>query len=361
MGVQLRKIKNSDGSTSLMLDIWHNGKRQREYLNNLKLCKPTNFIDRQENKERLALAEQIRNKREQNLQANEYDITPEYRKGIDFLQYFKAYLDKYSKKDKRVIEASYQKFISYMNEEGITELTTKKVSTSVITNFKEYLEQNLKGETPANYFKKFKKVLASGVKDKIFSSDIAALLAAKDKSLSVKRNQGIQKDILEFDEIQQMANTQAGNEMVKRAFLFCCLTGLRFCDVQVLTWKNIQKGVLKIKQQKTQIDVTINLNQSALNLLAQRGKSNELVFNLPSHTACLKILRTWCNNAGIDKHITWHCARHSFATAIIYYGGDAKTASSLLGHNSLAYTDRYLREVHKLKETAVERLPIVIT
>jgi integrase/recombinase XerD len=357
MGVKLRKVKNADGSTSLMLDIWHNGKRQREFLTHLKLFKAINKIDRDGNQERLKLAEQIRNKREQQLQADEYEITPDFKKGIDFLKYFESYLSKYNKKDKRVIVSCYHKFETFMKEEQIKELTTKKVNELVITDFKEYLENSLNGESPSNYFKKFKKVLRNGVKEKVFTSDVAALLASKDKTLSVKRNEGIQKDILTFDEIQVMAKTQAGNDDVKRAFLFCCLTGLRFCDVKVITWKNIQNGVLKFTQQKTGIKVSINLNQSALSLLGKKGLQSETIFNLPSHNGCSKVLRTWTKRAEIDKHITWHCARHSFATGIIFFGSDVKTASTLLGHSSLTYTDRYVREVEKLKENAVERLP----
>ena len=357
MGVKLRKIKNGDGSTSLLLDIWHNDKRQREFLTHLKLCKPVTAIDRKENRERLELAERIRNKREQQIQCDEYDVTPEFRKGIDFLKYFENFLNRYNKKDKRVMAACYNRFKDYVIEENLKELTTKKISATVVIQFKEYLEQTLNGETPANYFKKFKKVLANGVKEKIFASEIPALLASKHKELSVKRNSGIKKDILTFEEIQTLAQTQAGNSEVKKAFLFCCLSGLRFCDVNVLKWRNIQNGVLNIIQQKTSSPVSINLNQSALIILGKPGEVDEYIFNLPSHTACLKTLKNWCKKAEISKNITWHCARHSFATGIIYYGSDVKSASALLGHNSLAYTDRYLRVVEKLKEKAVENLP----
>ncbi len=357
MGVKLRKINNADGTTSLMLDIWHNGKRQREFLTQLKLSKPLSQLDRQHNKERLKLAEQIRNKREQQIQSDDYEVTPEFRKGVDFLEYFQKFLSKYNKKDKRVILACYNRFKEYVIEENIKDLTTKNVSPKIVIEFKYFLEDNLNGETPANYFKKFKKVLASGVKEKILSTDVSALLASKDKELSIKRNSGLSKEILSFEEIQILARIEAGNENVKKAFLFCCLTGLRFCDITQLKWKNIQKGVLKINQQKTKVDVTINLNQSALSLIGKKDKADDLVFDLPSHTACNKILKTWCKNADIDKHITWHCARHSFGTALVFYGSDVKNASSLLGHSSLAYTDRYVREANKLKEDAVNRLP----
>ena len=141
------------------------------------------------------------------------------------------------------------------------------------------------------------------------------------------------------------------------AFLFSCLTGLRFCDIIVLKWSNIQNKELNITQQKTNLPVSINLNESAIAILGAPAGIDDLVFNLPSHTSCLKNLKVWCKKAGITKKITWHCARHSFATGIIYYGADVKNASSLLGHSSLAYTDRYVRIVEKLKEKAVENLP----
>ena len=357
MSIYLRKRKNSDGTTSLILDINHNGQRSYEFLKELKLCKPVTSIDRKENRERLELAERIKNKREQQLQGDEYDITPAFRKGIDFIKYFEAYIKKYNKKDKRLMDGCFNKFKEYMIKEGMTSLTTKQITATIIIQFKEYLIQKLHGESPANYFKKFKKVLRQGIKEKIFASEIAVLLSSKDKDLSVKTNSGIKKEILSFEEIQMLANTSITNNEVKRAFLFSCLTGLRFCDVKILQWKNIQKGLMNITQQKTGTPVRINLNQSALSIIGKSGKGDEYVFTLPSHSACLKSLENWCKKAEIQKKITWHCARHSFACGIIYYGSDVKSASSLLGHNSLAYTDRYLRVVEKLKEKAVENLP----
>jgi site-specific recombinase XerD len=71
------------------------------------------------------------------------------------------------------------------------------------------------------------------------------------------------------------------------------------------------------------------------------------------------VKRYWCKNAKINKKITWHCARHSFATNIIFYGSDVNSASSLLGHSSLAYTQRYLRVANELKEKAVQNLPTI--
>ena len=357
MPVYLRKRKNSDGSTSLFLAIAKksfSGKwaYHYEFLTDCKLEKASNPIEREENRRRKVLAEEIRNKRAIELQSSKYDILPSFRQDIDFLAYFQAFLDKYKKKDARLLIACFNKFKQFLQESDISSLNAKQLDEALVEDFKEFLEEKLNGETPANYFKKFKKVLKQALRDKIISANPAAELTAR-------RNEGVTKDILNFDEIQLLAATTANNEQVKRAFLFSCLTGLRYCDIVPLKWESINGQVLKIKQQKTSKDVTIVLNDSALNLLGKPKKGAAAVFNLPSHTACLKGLASWCKAAGIQKHITWHCARHSFATNIIFYGSDVNSASSLLGHSSLAYTQRYLRIANELKEKAVQNLPSI--
>jgi integrase/recombinase XerD len=357
MPVYLRKRKNSDGSTSLFLAIPEKNELGKwgykyQFLKECKLEKASNPIQREENRRRKELAEKIRSKVAEKRQSEDYDITPSFRQDIDFLAYFQAYLDKYKKKDSRLLVACFNKFKQFLKESEINSLNAKQLDEDLVKDFKEFLEDKMNGETPANYFKKFKKVLKQALRAKIITSNPAAELTAK-------RNEGVKKDILNFEEIQLLASTPANNEEVKKAFLFSCLTGLRFCDISTLKWESINGQVMKIKQQKTSKDVTIILNDSALNLLGKPQKSAAIVFNLPTHTACLKGLKSWCKAAGIQKHITWHCARHSFATNIIFYGSDVNSASSLLGHSSLAYTQRYLRIANELKEKAVHNLPSI--
>ena len=61
--------------------------------------------------------------------------------------------------------------------------------------------------------------------------------------------------------------------------------------------------------------------------------------------------------AKIEKHITWHCARHSFATNLIYYKTDVTIVAKLLGHSTLKYTQRYTHIAEELKRNAVNNLP----
>ena len=355
LGVSLRKKANKDNTTSLYLDIYHNGKRSYEFLQHLKIAtKPVSPVERQLNKDNLDLAKKIKSKREHELESNEYDITPAFKQKIDFITFYQSFIDSYTKKDKRVVEASLSKFKAFLEDSNIKNLTTNQVDENLVHDFKTFLEDNLNGESPANYFKKFKMVMKNGVRKKIF-----AVNPAQDLSISSKSS--IKKQVLSNDEIQSLASTQITNNEVKRAFLFSLFTGLRYCDIINIKWQNIdfKNGLLNIVQQKTSEQVTLELHQSALAILGKPAKPKDLIFTLPSHTACTKNLKNWCTKAGITKKITWHCARHSFATNLIFYGADVNTASKLLGHNSLRYTERYTHIVKSLKVKAINSLPAV--
>lgn len=81
------------------------------------------------------------------------------------------------------------------------------------------------------------------------------------------------------------------------------------------------------------------------------------MFPLPSYETCLHTLKRWVARANIDKNISWHCARHSFAVGILNKGANIKTVASLLGHSGLKHTEKYTRAVDKLKEDAINSLP----
>lgn len=353
MGVTLRKKQNSDGTTSLYLDIYHNGKRKYEFLQQLKLVNsPRTVKERKDNKDRLELAKSIVSKRQLELESIDFDLTPKFKQNIDFIEYFKNFIDGYKKRDKRVIEAAFNKFKEYLKEAEIKSLSVKQLDESIVHEFKNYLTENLKGESPANYFKKFKLVIKQAVRQKIMTTNPA-------QDMSIKARQAIKKQILTPEEIQQLAVTPVTNKELKRAFIFSLYTGLRFSDIINLKWQDIdlKNNSLNIIQEKTKEQVNLNLHQTAIKVLGKPLAPKEYVFNLPSHTACTKGLKFWVKKAGINKSITWHCARHTFATNLIYFGADVNTASKLLGHTSFRYTERYTHVVKALKEKAINNLP----
>ena len=350
MSVKLRYRVNADNTQTPYIDIYEKGIRKREFLVHLKLTKASSQLDRDNNRQMKLLAEQATTKRAMEVQASFSGVIPTLKRSLNVLNHFRDFANNYNKKDKRVILAALAKFEQFLNESDIRQLTTNRLTRGLILEFKDYLEQTLNGETPSNYFKKFKKALEVLVDEGLLEKNPA-------KSIVLKKNESINKEILTFDEIKLLAQTPIHNEEVKRAFLFSCYTGLRFCDIKVLSWSNINNGNLKVIQSKTGRPVIVPLHEIAIEILNDCKAKTGLIFNLPTHTACLKDLKVWVKKSGINKHITWHCARHSFATGIIVYGSDVNSASSLLGHSSYAYTQRYVRMSEQLKETAVANLP----
>ena len=83
----------------------------------------------------------------------------------------------------------------------------------------------------------------------------------------------------------------------------------------------------------------------------------QFIFHLPSHTTCLKHLKKWKNAAEIDKHITWHCSRHSFITNLVINGEDLGSLKSLSGHSSLEHLQKYIHYVDERKKKAVDNFP----
>ena len=176
------------------------------------------------------------------------------------------------------------------------------------------------------------------------------------------------KDILSADELQQLFSThyQGENPEIRRAFALTCYSGIRYCDVSKLTYSDIDYSnkVLTFRQSKTaahssKSGVTIPLNDTLLAIIGQKSDDaqDDLIFHLPSSTMCLKALHRWTKRAGIDKHITWHCVRHSFATMILTNGANVKVVSELLGHSSLRFTEVYVRAMDEAKKNAINSLP----
>lgn len=358
MSVQLRKKTCAGGKQSLYLDIYHNNERHYEFLK-LYLFKARSSEHKEKNDEIKKLAENIRAKRELELQASDYDYTPAFKKNIDFIAYYNKFINEYSHKDVRLVKSSLHHFKEFIKTKGFDgSINAKFINEDLCREYKEYLEGVVHGETICNYFTKFKRVICKANEDNILKKDYA-------KKIKNTKDKGLKKHILNIDEIQLLAQAHCCNNDVKRAFLFSLNTGLRWCDIKAIKWKNYHNNKLSFVQKKTKdnsesASLSIHLNNTAIKLLSERGKPDENIFILPSFTGCLKDLRSWVKNAGIEKHITWHCARHSFAVNLLdseVAGADVKTVSGLLGHASIKHTDKYLHYIDKRGKEAVNKLP----
>jgi site-specific recombinase XerD len=99
------------------------------------------------------------------------------------------------------------------------------------------------------------------------------------------------------------------------------------------------------------------LTDGLINLTGRSNDKDALIFPLPLNPDVNKQLRKWAKESGVNKHLSYHCARHSFAVNVLSRGADIKTVSSLLGHSSLVMTEKYTRVVDELKQKAIQSLP----
>ena len=340
--------------------------RKKENLSLYLLGKPRTASERQKNKEILALATKIRTEREQELKESTRGYRLRKERNVNFLDYFQTYIDGYTKKDIRMVQIAFSRFKDFLIEKYPVyecNIRVEYLNKKMITEYVEYLQSRSVGDGAKSIYQRFKKAIKSAIEHDIIIKDPCIGIQCKTD------DQILRKDVLSLTEIQTLINCHYDNEnpQIRRAFIFCLYCGLRFCDVKDLTFRNVDYSnrLLKFEQNKTKghsanSGVVIPLNDGLLSLIGnppEDGNWDSSVFILPSYKSCCKSVRCWVQCAGINKHISWHCARHSFAVNILNNGANIKTVASLLGHSGLKHTEKYTRVVDKLKEDAINSLP----
>ena len=354
MSVILRKRKNADGTTSLRLDIFHNGRRTIETLKGLQLSKGTSIADREKNKENLQQAKKNATARALQLSANDYNIVSDAGKKTLVTVWMQSFVDSYTKKDKRNMQGVLNRFKDFLTDQRLTSLTFGNLTALTIEDFIDYLESKSTGEGAASYYNRFKKMIKQAYRKKLMKDNVLDFVERRVKGKAKK------KEVLTIAELKILAATPTESSEVRRAFLFSCVTGLRWIDVKGLTWQsiNLKSNQMNIIQSKTGEAVATPLNESAIKLLGKAGKPNENVFLLPTANGANKTIKAWVKRAKIEKQITWHNARHSFGTNLIFKGVDVLTASQLLGHTSMKHTQRYVDASKEMKRTATDAVNI---
>ena len=219
-------------------------------------------------------------------------------------------------------------------------------------NKKGTLSQN----SAATYFSIVKAGLHRAFIDEYLTVDIAAKVKGIPE-LKVKR------ETLTLEEAELLAQTPCENEVLKRAFFFAILTGIRLCDIHELTWGEIQKTStgwrVDFTQRKTHVVDYLPINEQAYSLCGERREPNQRVFEgLTGSSWISRPLKKWIEASGIKKHITFHCSRHTFATLQLERDTDIYTIKGMLGHTNVKTTQIYAHIVDKSKRNAADVIHI---
>ncbi|MBC3539810.1 tyrosine-type recombinase/integrase [Rufibacter sediminis] len=351
MGVALRAKKTKEGKEKLYLDIYHNGKRETKFFP-FTITNGKDAISKKEDKENRKIAEAARLKVEQQLVNDQYGLIDLKSKPTDFLSYFLEIAE-----EKKASKGNYSVWVSAIKQlktYSKGSLQFSHVDKKFVEGFKAYLTKEVGQNSADSYFNKFKATLRRAFEDRIIFENPAFRVKGIGQAET-------NREYLTIDEVQNLANAKCETEELKRAFLFSCYTGLRWSDVVSIQWKDIVDGDnLNFRPVKTTNKfIHLPLNQTALNILGQPSEPQKKIFNIKYSAHNNMRLLQWCLRAGITKHITFHCARHTFATLALTNGADLYVIQKLLGHSHIKTTAIYAKIVDIKKKEAVNMIPAI--
>ena len=349
---------NRDNGTSI---------RKKEALSLHLIANPRTPVERQQNKETLALAKKIQFERSQELLEDKEGYRLKKKDAVNLLDYFEQFAQTANVADRLVLVGALNNFKNFLGNkypQYANWIEAKNLTKEMMQKFVEYLIENHKGQGAETYYKRFKRMINYAVEHEVIAKSPCKGVTTP------QRDDILEKDILSRDEVIKMFEThyKGENPEIRRAFAMTCLSGIRHCDIIRLTYSEVDYAnkMLKFRQNKTvkhssSSGVTTPLTPTLLNIIGKKAEDakDDYIFHLPSMTMCQKALKRWTKKAGIDKHITWHCGRHSFGTQLLNEGANIKVVSNLLGHSSLRFTEKYVRAVDEEKKKAISSLPSI--
>jgi len=366
MTVTLRQRKKGD-KISLYLDYYHQGKRQYEYLQIYLVPEPEkgklSKEKKDENKKNLALAESIRSKRHLELQNGIYGFQDQGKMKGSFLRYFENLTEK--RRTSKGNHDNWDSTFKHLKKFVKFDVTFAQIDKKWLEDLKEYLQK--KAKTPSNtnlsqnsqssYYNKVRAALREAYKEGIIARNPA-------EDIEGIKPGDSQREFLTLDELQALIKAECDIPILKQAFLFSALTGLRWSDVQKLTWADVQHSkemghYVRFRQKKTKGAETLPFPDQALEFLGTRSSPADRVFIGLKYSAWHNIkLQQWVLRAGITKSISFHCARHTYATLQLTLGTDIYTVSKLLGHKDLKTTQIYAKIIDEKKRDAANRIKL---
>jgi integrase len=234
---------------------------------------------------------------------------------------------------------------------NLTDIDIKLVDHAFITEYEFYLrsERKCANNSAVKYIKNFGKIIRICIANRWLTYN--PFLNYKNKIKTVDRV------YLTTEELQEMANKDMVTDrltQVRDIFLFCCFTGLAYADVKKLRRWDIVTGVdgeqwINIKRQKTDTPSRIPLLPAAVTLIqryADHPHCENIGRVLPvlSNQKMNAYLKEIADVCGINKPITFHIARHTFATTVTLLNGvPIESVSKMLGHTNIQTTQHYAK------------------
>lgn len=239
------KRANKKGDKITFYYDYGKGKGQRPSTGIFIYAKPKTPLERAHNKESLAILKVKKAESIIDQQSIGTAYIPSHRFKENFLDYYKEYVHANKRKGNRHLQRSLNNLKLYINKDF---LHLSGVTENFCLAFRRYLLDHFNGETPADYFAEFRRVIRVATADHYYKTNPT-------QNVFSKANPSTQlKDFLEVKEYLEILTTPCPNEQVQSAFLLACYTGLRWIDVEGMRWSDLNgnkvttKGLFRKKQ-----------------------------------------------------------------------------------------------------------------
>ena len=380
--MRIRFKQLSNGNQSIYLEYYTGdvirkenyvgGKRKYEFLK-LYLIPERTQEDKAKNEATLALAKAIQSKRIVEVQNDAHGFQNTNKSRVNLLDYLENIGKQSAEQGSRNYARTVLNTVRALKLFRGDYIAFRDVDKEFLSEFTDYLRQMPKaskygvlkagGRLSNNSVVSYYGTLRTAI-NRAYKEGIITVNPTKEFDFASKvRQEPSRREYLTLDELKTLINTECRHEIVKRAFLFSCLCGLRVSDIRKLRWCDLQRSGgrvrIEITMQKTKEPLYLPISDEALKWLPERGEANDSDFIFPlTHEGTVNdTLQHWAKVAGITKHISFHVARHTHATMMLTLGADLYTVSKLLGHKNIATTQIYAKIVDKKKEEAIGLIP----
>ena len=362
--VRIREKVLGDGTISLYLDMYHKGNRKKEGLK-LYIIPETTPAAKLQNKNTRKLAEQIKAQRILDIQKDGLVDWEKLKKSritlVSWLEDFvtcEVQLSPSGVISKRNAKVRVEEYLASI---GKPDLRLSEVDREFCRGFVAFLrtckshrgKETISDTTARLLMYRIAAAMDKAVIEGLIPNNPFRALEAKEKP----KIKNARREFLTVEELKTLISTPCRYDIVKKAFLFSCFTGLRYSDMKSLLWSEVHTAAdgktlyIEHRQVKTKKMVTIPLSDEALRWMPKQQEGVDQVFHeLKISTGTVEdVLKEWMKDCKIDKHITYHCSRHTAATTLLTLGANLYVVSKLMGHSSIQMTEVYAKIVDQKK------------
>lgn len=369
--ITLRKKKLANDKYSLYLDYYppitnpKTGKETRREFLKLKIyAQPKDSIEKAHNKETIEYAEIIRAKRLVQFRDKEFGFKENVNVSVNFILFYQTVVEEKLNTNSHSNYLAWKSSLNYLKKFIGDKIQTHQLNENHVTKYREFLlktdnlrvkeKRKLSINTASTYYKHFITVLKKAYKRNLLLKNLAS-------SADYIKEEQTHREYLTEEELDHLWKTEIKIEKVKHMAFFAALTGLRFSDILSLKWESIycdshQGYYIQLKEQKTGNINNHPISSTAYQILKIQNTETGQIFKDIKYTQITRPLKNWIERSGINKNISFHNFRHSYATLQLANGTDIYTVSKLLGHKNVSTTQIYTKVLDKNKIIAANRI-----